>query len=112
MSPVNPDGPWSSPRHHQRYPVDLLVRIRSLEPRLVDRAFNISDGGIAIKTADPLGPSSVVTFGVQLPHTLELVNVTGEVVWTDGAQMGVRFDWLDPRVAEFVDQLARECERI
>ena len=103
---------WSSPRNHLRYAVDLLVRIRTADARLVDRAVNISKGGIAIRTADPLAPSTRVNLGVQLPPMLELVNVTGEVVWTDGLHMGLRFDEPDVRVGDFVERLARDMERL
>jgi hypothetical protein len=112
MSPLYADGPWSAPRSHLRYAVDLLVRVRTSEARLVDRAVNLSKGGIAIRTADPLAPSTRVSLGVQLPPMLELVNVVGEVMWTDGVHMGLRFDEPDERVGDFVERLARDSERL
>ncbi len=109
---MNDAHPWTKQRLYLRYAVDLPVRLRTPNPRLVDRAVNLSNGGIAIRTSEPLPPESQVTLGVQLPPLLELVNLFGTVVWSDGEQMGVRFEFLDARVADFVDRLARQSERL
>ena len=109
---MNDAHPWSRQRLYERYAVDLPVRLRTPSPRLVDRAVNLSTGGIAIRTSEPLPPESQVTLGVQLPPLLELVNVFGTVVWSDGEQMGVRFEYFDPRVADFIERLARQSERL
>jgi len=78
-------------RRYFRFPCDLPVEISAAKWRITGRMLNVSEGGMAIRIMVPAQVTVQIRF--DLPSTEHpLMEVTGEVVWTDGqGTAGVRF---------------------
>jgi c-di-GMP-binding flagellar brake protein YcgR len=69
-------------RKYQRVPVFFLVSCQQADlTRVGGKAYNLSAGGIAIKTNCPVGPGEQLTVEFMEPKTLNVHKVQGEVVW-------------------------------
>jgi hypothetical protein len=61
---------------------------------------NVSKGGVAIRTINPVPVSSVLGLSFKLPGTADEIEATGRVAWTDrDLLMGVQFESI-PESAE------------
>jgi CheY-like chemotaxis protein len=78
-------------RRYFRYPCDIPVEISSATWRIGGRVLNVSEGGMAVRIMVPAQTTVQVRF--ELPGTEHpRMEVTAEVVWTDGqGTAGVRF---------------------
>ena len=103
---------YSQARRHQRFVVDFMVRVRTTEARISDRAENLSEAGMAVRTVAPLPPMTLVQLTLELPHERAPVEVMGRVIWASHNAMGVRFEEVDSRVADCVDRLSRDADRL
>jgi hypothetical protein len=91
--------------------VDFSVTLRWPGLRLADRAQDLSEGGLAVTTHDPLEPMTLVSMRLDLPHTVP-VDVLGRVMWTRGDTMGIRFESSDDRVHDSLHRLRTDFDRI
>ncbi len=79
--------------------------------------FDVSGGGVFIRTADPLEAGSRVQVCFHLPDMTDAILADGTVVWSVRASgserpgMGIRFDRLGPtdrqRLSQFIDKHSR-----
>src|SRR5262249_61525976 len=92
-------------RKEKRSPVTLKIKFKSatLEQFIERYSVDVSQGGIFIRTKDPLAVGTQLRFEFQLQDASPLISGDGTVVWTrefDPSQvgiapgMGVRFDRL------------------
>ena len=99
-------------RRHQRVPVDMTVRLTTIDPEpdpRTGRPFfrasrelcaNLSPGGAFIRTADPLSPGRRVLVEIELPQG-RAIEAVGRVAWSrtligpggrvEGSGAGVEF---------------------
>lgn len=88
-------------RSSRRVPVNINVDCRSEGNFLFERASDISEHGIFIRTEKPLPLGTKIQLQFHLPEISEKIRVTGEVVWinkprekpgeVNNAGMGIRF---------------------
>jgi len=100
------------------------IEITFKEPRSFCRAYllNISNGGLFIKTEDPLSLESMVNIKLRLPEDKEEMEIKGRVVWTNpkGRKnsfpkgMGVQFFKTSPenleKIEDFINKHLEEIK--
>jgi DNA-binding NarL/FixJ family response regulator len=89
-------------RRYFRYQVNLPLRFRDpLQQEFLSASIqNISEGGLAIKLADPVKLKGVVIVEFDLPSIEpQLFHGKAEVVWCDSFVMGVRFLYIEKAAA-------------
>lgn len=65
---------------------------------------NVSHGGVAIRTTNPLDVASVVRLRFRLPGTKKEVDVEARVAWSDRrVGMGLQFTSIDPSAQALID---------
>jgi len=78
-------------RYH-RHPLDLLVCVSyGRGKRLVADLLNLSQGGVAIHTDQPISLPSSVRVAFMLPGSDSKLSARGEVVWKKEGNVGIRF---------------------
>ncbi len=102
---------YTQARRHERVPVDFAVTLRWPGQRLADRACDLSEGGLAVATRDPLEPMTLVSMRLELPHAVP-VDLLGRVMWTRGENMGIRFESTDVRLFDSLNRLRTDFDRI
>jgi hypothetical protein len=102
---------YTQARRHERMPVDFSVTLRWPGLRMADRARDLSEGGLAVETRDPLEPMTLVSMRLELPHTVP-VDLLGRVMWTRGETMGIRFESTDGRVFDSLQRMRTDLERL
>lgn len=87
----------SNRRKYQRVPVSFLINcLRADLSRIGGKAYNLSEGGIAIKTNCPISTGEQLTVEFVKPESGSVHKVEGEVVWSQFhgdtvAQIGAMF---------------------
>ncbi len=72
------------------------------------RVISVSKLGLAIESQPvPLGKGAILEFGLSLPGQ-EMFWITGEVIWKNHGQCGIKFHREDRRITMYIDQRARE----
>lgn len=99
-------------RRHDRMPVDFAVTLRWPGLRMADRAVDLSEGGLAVETSEPLDAMTLVSLRLELPYLQQPVDVLGRVVWTGPSLMGIRFESSDSRVFDSLHRLRQDIARI
>ena len=95
-------------RSSQRVPVGVPISYRVGRTIAGAITLDISRGGLAIRTMNPLPTGTAIQVTLRLPGTAAEIEATGRVAWSDRKTgMGVQFDQVsttDQRVLEaFVD---------
>jgi hypothetical protein len=109
---VSAEAPLDNSRRYQRLPVDVLVQVCTEAPRIADRARDLSEGGVRVETTCPLPPQTQVRIKLELPHVDGMLDVKGRVVWSDHTAMGIGFENVDTQVADSIDRLRADFDRI
>ena len=87
-------------RSNDRIPVEVPVALRAGDMVAGAVTVNVSRGGLAIRTINPIPVSSVLGLSFKLPGSTEEIEATGRVAWTDQQLlMGVQFESI-PESAE------------
>lgn len=87
----------SNRRKYQRVPVSFLIHcLRADLSRIGGKVYNLSEGGIAIKTNCPVSNGEELTMEFVAPDSGNVHSVRGEVVWSrfhddTGARTGAMF---------------------
>jgi hypothetical protein len=91
-------------RNNQRTPFDGWVELHVDGVRRLASGRDLSASGIGLELAGhPLAPPLRVTCEFALPGISLPLEIDGCVAWGDGSQLGVRFDAIDPGLAELLD---------
>ena len=65
-----------------RVPTSLIAYCRQYDMiEIATKVFNLSTGGIGIKTDYPISPKERLAVAFDIPETTKMVIVTGEVAW-------------------------------
>ena len=76
-------------RRYFRHPVDFPVRLNDGKTEQRARITNLSDGGMAVRTTNPLARSAVVDFAFDLSFDATLTG-KGQVTWSNsGGMVGI-----------------------
>lgn len=92
-------------RASRRVPVVAKIEAQSGGFPFIALAENISEGGVMVRTTNPLDEGAVVHLRFTLPGSEKQINVNGTVRHvTPGSSMGVRFEDIDPADQEAIRQ--------
>jgi ActR/RegA family two-component response regulator len=98
-------------RRYFRCPVEIPAVISRPDTEIRGKTVNISEGGIAISTAVPLGPGINVQVEFTLPGHKSRFVVGAAVCWCKDTYLGLQFTSLSPQVSsELQEWLARRLE--
>ncbi len=101
-------------RKAQRVPASFIAYCRQADlNEVATKVFNLSMGGIGIKTNYPISPKERLAVTFHIPDTTNMVSVTGEVAWRkfhrDAPKMeeplytaGIKFSNLDEPSRSFI----------
>lgn len=79
-------------RRHERFKMSSEIRVKVGERELVGCVNTISEGGLSFNTDQALEKGGIVTMRIQSPDGHEVIEVQGEVVWSEKNQAyGVQF---------------------
>lgn len=102
---------YTQERSHGRVPADFAVRLKTDDFRISDRARDVSECGVGLRTSRPLPPLTLVSLSLEVPHNDTPIDVLGRVMWATSDAMGLRFEQLDPRLSDSVERLRTELAR-
>ncbi len=81
-----------SRRRHDRFKMSSEVRVMVGDRELVGHTKSISQGGLSFDAEEALEKGGIVTMRIQSPDGKEVIEVSGEVVWSEANQSyGVQF---------------------
>jgi hypothetical protein len=91
-------------RRNPRTPFDGWVEINSAGQRRLATARDLSPAGIGVDLpGEPLAPEAAIVCEFALPGISLPLALEGHVAWTAGSRLGVRFDDVDPGLAELLE---------
>ena len=98
-------------RKYPRALIRVLVDYESQDTYIFDYSNNLSEGGIFIKTANPLKKGSVFMLKFSLPDVDKVFKIKGEVRWTNTKEtknvikgMGIVFRDIDDGDRKLINQ--------
>lgn len=95
-------------RRYFRYRLEVKIVLTAGPREIVAHSTNVSEGGLAIRTAEAANLSGAVGFKFELPETGRTITGEGEVVWTEAQGMvGVRFRSLVDGAQQNLEQWLR-----
>ena len=98
-------------RRYFRCPIEIPAIISKPDAEIRGKTVNISEGGIAISTAVPLGAGVNVQVEFTLPGHKSRFVVGAAVCWCKDTYLGLQFTALSPQVSsELQEWLARRLE--
>lgn len=103
---------YTQARRFERLPADFQVQVVADELRVNDRAFDISEAGIGVRTDRPLSPMTLVSLRLEVPHDPQPIDLLGRVMWRSEHHMGLRFEQKDPRLGDVLFRLRQNYARI
>ena len=101
-------------RRGPRVPVTVQIRYATVDALFSDFTENVNEGGVFVKTDQPLEVEDSVVLHFTLPETVDPIQARGRVVRVvapgegDVAGMAIEFEKLDRSAREIIDQLVRE----
>lgn len=89
-------------RRHPRVKCNLSIRVRRMEDpsatvsadsrrEVIMTAVNVSQGGLGVRSMQPVGSNELYRISIDLPGRSEKVTAFGEVIWSDHLQGGIHF---------------------
>ena len=103
-------------RTHTRKPINLVINYQNLDQFFSDYIINISQGGIFIRSKNPLPVGTRLKVSFSLPGLNETIETTGEVAHVQDARtedgfsgMGVHFKDLDKKAKARIDELVKNA---
>jgi DNA-binding NarL/FixJ family response regulator len=101
-----------SPHRSPRYNLRSLVYLELESGPMPAIGINISEQGMAIRTAEQITPRSNVAFRCILPGTKEGVHGHADVIWADAqGRAGMFFSRLSPAARKHLKHWLRKCGR-
>jgi hypothetical protein len=86
----NKQHPWTLPRAHTRYLLDLRIVVRAKET-LIGRTKDIAEGGLGATIPSNIDIGEIVELELQLPGSNELLKIKAEVRYRHGFQYGFKY---------------------
>jgi len=99
-------------RHYFRHPLNIPVVLKADEMEQHGRMTNLGEGGMAVRSAKPLVPSSLVEFALELPSA-QTLSGKGIVAWANSEGMsGIKFQFFRGQGQDDLQAWLANCERI
>lgn len=86
----NKQHPWTLPRAHTRYLLDLRIVVRA-EETLIGRTKDIAEGGLGATIPNNIDIGKIVELELQLPDSKEPLKIKAEVRYRHGFQYGFKY---------------------
>jgi type IV pilus assembly protein PilZ len=109
-------------RASARIATNIEIKFREKGSFIRSYMLNVNNGGLFLKTNNPLNLDSEVTMLIQLPDDPETMSVEGRVVWTNPksktfpAGMGIQFTKIllehQKKIKIFVEANRREIQKL
>jgi c-di-GMP-binding flagellar brake protein YcgR len=103
----NKQHPWTLPRAHTRYLLDLRVVVRTKET-LIGRTKDIAEGGLGATIPSNIDIGEIVELELQLPDTTELLKIKAEVRYRHGFQYGFKYVQITQEQEEMIRRTTRD----
>ena len=103
----NNQHPWTLPRAHTRYLLDLRIVVRAKET-LIGRTKDLAEGGLGATIPSDIGVGEIVELELQLPETTEPLKIKAEVRYQHGFQYGFKFVEITQQQKEMIRQTTRD----
>jgi hypothetical protein len=105
--PQNKQHPWTLPRAHSRYLLDLRIVVRAKET-FIGRTKDIAEGGLGATIPDNIDIGEIVELELQLPDAREPLKIKAEVRYRHGFQYGFKFVQITEQQQEMIRRTTRD----
>lgn len=105
--PQNKQHPWTLPRAHSRYLLDVRIVVRTKET-LIGRTKDIAEGGLGAIIPSNISVGEVVDLELQLPDSQEPLKIKAEVRYCQGFQYGFKFVHVTEAQKEIIRRSTRD----
>jgi hypothetical protein len=103
----NKQHPWTLPRAHSRYLLDLRIVVRAKET-FIGRTKDIAEGGLGATIPSEINIAETVELELQLPDATEPLKIKAEVRYRHGFQYGFKFVQITEQQREMIRRTARD----
>ncbi|HWS17134.1 MAG TPA: PilZ domain-containing protein [Candidatus Elarobacter sp.] len=103
----NKQHPWTLPRAHSRYLLDLRIIVRTKET-LIGRTKDIAEGGLGATIPSSINIGEIVELELQLPDTKEPLKIKAEVRYRQGFQYGFKYIHITEQQKEMIRRTTRD----
>ena len=97
----NKQHPWTLPRAHTRYLLDLRIVVRTKEI-LIGRTKDIAEGGLGATIPSNIDIGEIVELELQLPEANEPLKIKAEVRYRHGFQYGNKYIHITEQQKEII----------
>ena len=105
--PQNKQHPWTLPRAHSRYLLDVRIVVRTKET-LIGRTKDIAEGGLGATIPSSIDVGEIVDLELQLPDSQEPLKIKAEVRYCQGFQYGFKFVQVSEAQKEIIRRSTRD----
>jgi len=105
--PENKQHPWTLPRAHSRYLLDLRIVVRTKET-LIGRTKDIAEGGLGATIPNEIEIGEIVELELQLPGNSEPLKIKAEVRYRHGFQYGFKYIHITEQQKEMIRRTTRD----
>jgi hypothetical protein len=105
--PQNKQHPWTLPRAHMRYLLDLRIVVRAKET-FMGRTKDIAEGGLGATIPNDIDIGEIVELELQLPGEKEILKVKAEVRYRHGFQYGFKYTHSTEQQKEMIRRTTRD----
>jgi hypothetical protein len=103
----NKQHPWTLPRAHSRYLLDLRVVVRTKET-FIGRTKDIAEGGLGATIPSSIDIGEIVELELQLSEAWEPLKIQAEVRYRHGFQYGFKFVQITEQQKELIRRTTRD----
>lgn len=103
----NKQHPWTLPRAHSRYLLDLRVVVRAKET-FIGRTKDIAEGGLGATIPSDIDIGQIVELELQLSEARDPLKIKAEVRYRHGFQYGFQFVHVTEQQKEMIRRTARD----
>ena len=105
--PQDKQHPWTLPRAHSRYLLDLRIVVRTKET-LIGRTKDIAEGGLGATIPNEINIGQIVELELQLPGNPEPLKIKAEVRYRHGFQYGFKYFHITEQQKEMIRRTTRD----
>jgi len=103
----NKQHPWTLPRAHSRYLLDLRIVVRAKET-FIGRTKDIAEGGLGATIPGNINVGEIVELELQLPDAKEPLKTKAEVRYRKGFQYGLKYLQITEQQKEMIRRTTRD----
>jgi c-di-GMP-binding flagellar brake protein YcgR len=103
----NKQHPWTLPRTHSRYLLDIRIVVRAKET-LIGRTKDIAEGGLGATIPSNIDIGEIVELELQLPESPEPFKIKAEVRYRKGFQYGFKYVSITEQQREEIRRTTRD----